>query len=336
MEPSYGGASYKEYLRSQFIYRDFKDLNLEKFEALSSQERPKANLCMFNFVQGHECMFGPEFCIYAHSIADIQEGDPSFAKTSSKSTRKSIFNNLGIWPTVTILSYFTPSEIMEISRVNKEAHYIAKKVFAMRCINLEKINIRSVKFFKRAEKLRITKDSLSFFQQYKDNFFEEILEHYKNLSKLVINLNWLFDERCKDALIDKISGFQLKSNIKTMLVEDSILNSYNLESLTRTQLVQNITQLKLPRNNLGDTGIAHIFTTDRLNHVRVLDLSSNLITVKGAQVIAESDNFPKLRSLYLRFNKIQNEGFQSLIISQNYPELQNLKLDINQIDQKGA
>ena len=78
--------------------------------------------------------------------------------------KKSLFNNLGIWPTVTILSYFTPNEIMEISRVNKEAHYISRKVFAMRSIDLEKINIRSVKFFKRAEKLRITKDSLNFFQ----------------------------------------------------------------------------------------------------------------------------------------------------------------------------
>ena len=81
----------------------------------------------------------------------------------AKKTRKTVFNNLGIWPTTTVLSFFTPSEIMEISRINKEAHYIAKKVFGTRCVDLERINIRSVKFFKRAEKIKITKDSLSFF-----------------------------------------------------------------------------------------------------------------------------------------------------------------------------
>ena len=71
--------------------------------------------------------------------------------------------NLGIWPTTTILSYFTPNEIIEISRVNKEAHYIAKKVFGTRCINLEKVTIRTVYLLRRAEMIKITKDSLGFF-----------------------------------------------------------------------------------------------------------------------------------------------------------------------------
>ena len=31
------GPQYKEYLRTQFIYKDFKDLNLEPFEALVSR-----------------------------------------------------------------------------------------------------------------------------------------------------------------------------------------------------------------------------------------------------------------------------------------------------------
>ncbi len=33
-----GGTSYKEYLRSQFIYKDFKDLNLRSFTALVGKE----------------------------------------------------------------------------------------------------------------------------------------------------------------------------------------------------------------------------------------------------------------------------------------------------------
>ena len=94
---------------------------------------------------------------------------------------------------------------MEISRVNKEAHYIAKKVFGTRSVDLEKINIRSVKFFRRAEKIKITKDSLNFFQQYKDNFFEEILSHYRSSKKIVINLNWLFEEKLKDGIIEEMN-----------------------------------------------------------------------------------------------------------------------------------
>ena len=141
----------------------------------------------------------------------------------AKKKCKSLFNNLGIWPTTTILSFFTPNEVMEISRINKEAHYIAKKVFGTRSVDLEKINIRSVKFFKRAEKIKITKDSLTFFHQYKDNFFEEILTHYRSCKKIVINLNWLFEERLKDKLFDKLCEFSLQPNIKTLQLEDSML-----------------------------------------------------------------------------------------------------------------
>ena len=109
--------------------------------------------------------------------------------------RKAVFNNLGIWPTATILSFFTPFEITEISRVNKEAHYISKKVLGMRVVDLEKINIRSVKLFRRAEQLKVTSNSLNFFQQFKDVFFEEILAHYRGLTRLVIDLNQVFSKQ---------------------------------------------------------------------------------------------------------------------------------------------
>jgi hypothetical protein len=91
------------------------------------------------------------------------------------------------------LSYFTPNEVIELGRVNREARYISKKVFSARTVHLERINIKSVKFFERAEEIRITQDSLVFFQQFKDNFLEEILEHYKNLVTVSISLNFLFD-----------------------------------------------------------------------------------------------------------------------------------------------
>lgn len=182
-------------------------------------------------------MFGAENCIYSHSINDIQETDPDLIqsmKTSAQKKRKTIFNNLGIWPTTAILSFFTPNEIIEISRVNKEAHYISKKVFGMRLVDLERINIRTVKLFKRAKEIRVNHNSISFFQQHKDVFFEEILSSYRGLTKLIINLNWLFDERDKDQLIEKVASFTLKPNTRTLLIEDSMLNVRNLHAILRT------------------------------------------------------------------------------------------------------
>lgn len=121
--------------------------------------------------------------------------------------KKRLFKNLGIWPTTTILSYFSPAEIIDISRVNKEAYFITRKVFGTRQIDLEKINIRTVKLFRRAEKLKITKDSLPFFSQYKRNFLAQIFDHYKNMKTLVINLNFLFEEANKDRLFDTLADF---------------------------------------------------------------------------------------------------------------------------------
>lgn len=121
--------------------------------------------------------------------------------------KKRLFKNLGIWPTTTILSYFSPNEIIEISRVNKEAYFISRKVFGTRKIDLEKITIRTIKLFKRAEKIKITKDSLPFFSQFKPNFLAQILDNYKNMKTLSINLNFLFEERKKDRLFDILAEF---------------------------------------------------------------------------------------------------------------------------------
>ena len=66
---------------------------------------------------------------------------------SANQERRSLFKNLGIWPTTVILSYFSPQEIAELGRVNKEARYITKKVCGTRKVELCKINLRLVKFF---------------------------------------------------------------------------------------------------------------------------------------------------------------------------------------------
>lgn len=137
---------------------------------------------------------------------------------------------------------------------------LCKRAYSARRVSLHKINLKSVKFFVRAEEIKITRDSLSFFDQFKDNFFEEILNNYKNVKRLTINLNFLFEEDKKDKLFEKLSNFTLKENILTFNVEDAMLNQKNLECLTKTPMLQNLTYLKLPKNNLTNNGVLFIFS----------------------------------------------------------------------------
>lgn len=134
-----------------------------------------------------------------------------------------------------------------------------------------------------------------------------------------------------------MANFTLKPNIRTLLIEDSMLNVRNLHSILRTQFAQKIIALKLPRNTLGDAGISFLFESDdRLCHLQKLDLSSNLITKVGAEKIAEATKLTKLRVLDLCSNKLKDEGFSFLILSRNFPALIDLRLDTNEIEEAGA
>lgn len=85
---------------------------------------------------------------------------------------KTLFKNLGMGPSLVILSFFAPEEIvLNLRRVNKEALVLCKRVFSTKIVQLEKISLKSVKFFERAEEIRISKESLKFFSEYKDEFF---------------------------------------------------------------------------------------------------------------------------------------------------------------------
>lgn len=118
-------------------------------------------------------------CQFAHKVADVQELFAELENKKVKSKNKKLFNNLGIGPSLAILSYFTPEEIiLNLRRVNKEALVLCKRVYATRVVQLEKISLKSVKFFERAQEIRISKESLNFFDQYRDEFFEEVLDHY--------------------------------------------------------------------------------------------------------------------------------------------------------------
>lgn len=161
----------------------------------------------------HECIFG-NYCQFAHSIATVSDLISDIGNKKVLTKHKRLFNNLGIGPSLTILSFFSPEEIViNLRRVNKEALVLCKRVFKTKIVQLEKISLKSVKFFERAEEIRISKESLNFFNQYKDEFFVEILNHYSNVKTFTINLNFLFDDQRKDKIIEKISQFELKKNI---------------------------------------------------------------------------------------------------------------------------
>ena len=55
-------------------------------------------------------------------------------------------------------------EILEtLRRINKEALILCKKAYSARKVSLDKINLKTVKFFIRAEQIKITYNSLPFF-----------------------------------------------------------------------------------------------------------------------------------------------------------------------------
>lgn len=207
-----------------------------------------------NFLQGHKCIFG-QHCIWAHSINDVIDINSEPDTRIIPHQKKKLFNKLGIWPSVTIISYFSNTEIIDVlRRVNKEAHFICKRAYAARKVALKKINLQSVKFFERAEEIAITTNCLGFFNQFKDNFLEEIIMSYKNLFSLTINLNMLFNMEQRDQLLERLSKMQLKENIKTFHVENTELVPSSIETLTRKDLLAHIRILKLPQNNLEDRG----------------------------------------------------------------------------------
>ena len=201
-----------------------------------------------------------------------------------------------------ILGYLSQQEIIDISRVNKEAHYIAKKVFTTRKINLERINLRLIKFFSRTQKLRITRDSLNFFQTYKESLFEEILFNYNSLQKVVLNFNYFFKEEEIDLLLQKLSRFSLRPSVATLQIEDGQLTLNSFTILHKSQLTQKIQNLNLPRCNLGDQGALFVFTTFR--GLKQVDVSSNQITDKGAESIAKENQIETLEVLNLCNNRI--------------------------------
>lgn len=236
-----------------------------------------------------------------------------------QTSQRSLFSNFGIWPTTIILSYFTPLEVIEISRVNKEAHYISKKVFETRKVELHKISLRLVKFFHRAHMIRISKDSVQFFDQFKEKFFQEILVHYRSLRKFIINLNYIFgDNTIVEKLFSKLAKFTLDPRVKTIQIEDGVLSDTNLRLLSSSKFFKNIVALKLPRCNLGDNGVTFIFNSQSLSNLKKVDVSSNNITHEGVEYVAEHNKIANLEILDLRNNKIGTLGYEALIKSSKF------------------
>ena len=198
-------------MRECSIYKPFNQLQLHYYHVtqLVEAKKPKCQLCQMHFLRDHECIFG-KHCQFAHKICDVTELISEVENKRVPYNQRRLFKNLGVGPSLVILSYFSPEEMMiNLRRVNKEALALCKRIYSARVVPLEKITLRSVKFFERAQEIRISKESLTFFSSYKDEFLTEILDHYRNVKAFTINLNFLFDDQKKDRILDKISSFAL-------------------------------------------------------------------------------------------------------------------------------
>jgi len=186
--------------------------------------------------------------------------------------------------------------------VNRQALSLCQRAYAPKRVQLHKINLGTVKFFERTEELKINKDSLAFFNTYRESFFLEILSHYKNVRRLTISLNFVFEEDKKDKFLDMLCDMHaeepLKDSIKIFNIEDAMINERNLQTLFKSNLLRNIQSLKLPKNSLGNKGLEQLFAaaSGRMQRIRKLDISSNCITGEdGARIISNAtDSFPAL------------------------------------------
>lgn len=125
-----------------------------------------------------------------------------------------------------------------------------------------------------------------------------------NVSKVIINMNWLFDINVIDRFFEKFTNFTLNRYTKTLLIEDCVLEQRAIDLIMKKNFSGNLQCLQLPRNNLRDEGILFIFESSRLNHILEMDLSSNQITPKGASFIANSPHYLKLKTLNISNNNV--------------------------------
>ena len=125
-----------------------------------------------------------------------------------------------------------------------------------------------------------------------------------NVSKVIINMNWLFNINVIDRFFEKFTNFTLNRYTKTLLIEDCVLEQRAIDLIMRKNFSGNLQSLLLPWNNLRDEGILFIFESSRLSHILEMDLSSNQITPKGALFIANSPHYIKLKTLNISNNNV--------------------------------
>ena len=69
----------------------------------------------------------------------------------------------------------------------------------------------------------------------------EILSHYKNVRRLTINLNFLFEDDKKDRFIEMLCMMHqnepLKESIKVFNIEDAVISERNIDTLFKSQIL---------------------------------------------------------------------------------------------------
>ena len=69
----------------------------------------------------------------------------------------------------------------------------------------------------------------------------EILSHYRNVRRLTINLNFLFEDDKKDRFIEMLCMMHqnepLKESIKVFNIEDAVISERNIDTLFKSHIL---------------------------------------------------------------------------------------------------
>ena len=181
----------------------------------------------------------------------------------------------------------------------------------------------------------ITEQSLPFFDTFKDNFCQQVLDNYRNLRTVVMDFGMLFFDEQKDVLINKITTFRLNPNIETFKVIRAQLNGHDLEALTKRNFLENTQALCLSMTQIYDDHLAPLVMAEVLKNLRSLDLSANHLTEQGMKVLTNCEYFYNLRSLNVSSNKIKNRGLIFISKTKAFPTLEHLDVSKTGVTETG-
>lgn len=231
-----------------------------------------------------------------------------------------------------IFSYLSPTDLREVSKVNKEFKHLADEA-KIQCINQYQQPLYTMMRFNLLENLLKSQGhKLKYFNfssidiSYYGELFFQLLSHCPNVTHL--NL-----KECKlsDDDVDKILGH---SKITVLNLSHNSLTPKGIQKLVQAELFPRLVNLNLSHNHIGDNLASQIIEKGENLETLILneDLSSSgKIGKKTAYSVAECLQFKKLKHLSLENNQIDSECINRIISSSGLGSLESLSFSSNPI-----